>query len=155
MSQRPLRFLPALLLAAVALPLWGLPARSYSPYLDQVRAMYPYDFSCNVCHGADHKLNTFGTDFADAMTRSKDPYLALQAVEMLDSDNDGVSNGEELLAGTLPEDRFSRVGGFKGGPGLDMAVPEARASQAPISPHPAVAQPTPEGLVSPSPAATR
>lgn len=152
MSQRPYRLLPAIVLAAAILPLWGLPARSYSPYLDQVRAMYPYDFSCNVCHGADHTLNPFGQDFAKALTRTKDPYQALQAVELFDSDLDGVSNGDELHAGTLPEDRFSRAGGYKGQspsgqPGPDVSpaigaapvaspVPSASAVPSARSPHP-------------------
>lgn len=82
-------------------------AVSYSPYLDQVRAMHPAEFACNICHDANHQLTAFGKDFSAAMIRANDPYQALKAIAHLDSDGDGVLNGAELDAGTLPQDRFS------------------------------------------------
>ena len=156
MSHRPFRYLPAILLAVVVLPLWGLPARSFSPYLDQVRALYPYDFSCSVCHDANHQLNPFGRDFAAALARTNDPYSALRAIEALDSDHDGVSNGEELRAGTLPEDRFSVVGGYKGpGPSAVAGTSDAPASaQATAGASDAPATPTAAGHPAPPPPST-
>jgi hypothetical protein len=105
------RLLPISLLTLAVVPLWGWPARSYSPYLDQLRAMYPYDFACTVCHHADQKLTSFGVDFEKALKKRKDPFLALKDIEKLDSDKDGISNGDEMRAGTLPEDRFSKPAG--------------------------------------------
>jgi hypothetical protein len=102
------RLLPIALVTLTAIPLWGWPARSYSPYLDQVRAMYPHEFACTICHAADHKLNRFGQDFAKALAKRHEPFQALKDIEKLDSDGDGFANGDELRAGTLPEDTFSR-----------------------------------------------
>lgn len=102
--RRPLLLLA---IASLSVPLWAMQAESYSPYLDQVRTMHPAEFACNICHDANHTLTQFGKDFAGALVRSHDPYEALQAVENLDSDGDGIRNREELDAGTLPQDRFS------------------------------------------------
>jgi hypothetical protein len=116
MSRILPRILPIALLTLLVVPLWTWPARSYSPYLDQLRALYPHAFACTVCHAPDHKLTTFGKDFDKALTRRKDPLQALKDVEGLDSDGDGASNGDELRAGTLPEDRFSRPAKAKPSP---------------------------------------
>jgi hypothetical protein len=116
MNRHVTRLVPLALLTLLVVPLWGWPARSYSPFLDQVRALYPYDYACTICHDADHKLTSYGQDFAKALARRKDPLLALKDIEKLDSDGDGVSNGEELRAGTLPEDRFSRPSKAKAKP---------------------------------------
>lgn len=101
------RPLIVLTLSALVVPLWALQAESYSPYLDQVRAMHPAEFACNICHSANHQLTGFGQDFAAALATAQDPYMALKAIAHLDSDGDGVPNGVELDAGSLPQDRFS------------------------------------------------
>lgn len=107
--SRPLTRLAPIGLVTLAVgALWTWPARSYSPYLDQMRALYPHEFACTVCHGPDHRLSSYGKDFAKALAKRHDPYRALLDIESLDSDGDGFSNGDELRAGTLPEDTFSR-----------------------------------------------
>ena len=89
----------------------ALPALAYSPYLDQVRALYAAPYSCVLCHDREHHLNAFGQNFDKALQAQRDPYLALEALAQQDSDGDGVTDRDELIAGTLPQDRFSRPGG--------------------------------------------
>ena len=67
---------------------------------------------CFVCHTQPPDLNAFGTDIRAALgtpTADDADYIArlasaLAAIEALDSDGDGASNLEELLAGTAPGD---------------------------------------------------
>ena len=53
--------------------------------------------NCNVCHdkASGGPINDFGKDYAMYGH-------VMEAVEGLDSDEDGYDNGEELAAGTLP-----------------------------------------------------
>jgi cytochrome c2 len=68
---------------------------------------------CLVCHTAmpasKTDLNPYAVDLQKA---AKGTYnnAAFKAVEGLDSDKDGVKNGDELRAGTLPGDPKSKPG---------------------------------------------
>ncbi len=66
---------------------------------------------CAVCHVKGKELNVYGKDIQKAMQEKKTKELTaeiLKSIEKLDSDKDGVSNGEELKAGTLPGDPKSK-----------------------------------------------
>lgn len=69
--------------------------------------------SCLVCHTAMGKkdLNAYGKDVAAALKALKRKDLSqavLNRIAKLDSDKDGVRNGDELKAGTNPGDPKSR-----------------------------------------------
>ena len=68
--------------------------------------------SCAVCHvGKTAKLNAYGEDLKKAMAAAKTKKLTgdvLKKVEDLDSDKDGVKNGAEIKANTLPGDSKSK-----------------------------------------------
>lgn len=66
---------------------------------------------CTVCHVKGNKLNVYGKDLQKALQEKKTKELTaeiLKSIEKLDSDKDGVSNGGELKAGTLPGDPKSK-----------------------------------------------
>lgn len=66
---------------------------------------------CAACHVKGKELNVYGKDLQKAMQEKKTKDLTaevLKSVEKLDSDKDGVSNGDELKAGTLPGDPKSK-----------------------------------------------
>lgn len=66
---------------------------------------------CAVCHVKGKELNAYGKDIEKEMQARKTKDLTveiLRAVEKLDSDKDGASNGDELKAGTLPGDPKSK-----------------------------------------------
>jgi uncharacterized protein involved in high-affinity Fe2+ transport len=66
---------------------------------------------CAVCHVKGKELNVYGKDVQKAMREKKTKDLTadiLKSIEKLDSDKDGVSNGDELKAGTLPGDAKSK-----------------------------------------------
>lgn len=62
---------------------------------------------CSTCHTAAlpkkdaHDLNAYGTDLQKAMSADKKSF-DFAKVEALDSDGDGVSNLDEIKAGTNP-----------------------------------------------------
>jgi hypothetical protein len=67
---------------------------------------------CRTCHNALPKLNAFGRDVEREMVRQKSKTFAPAIWKKLaprDSDRDGISNGREIEAGTLPGDRKSRA----------------------------------------------
>lgn len=66
---------------------------------------------CSICHiaGDFKKLNPYGTALKGKGTDVK----ALRAVEKLDSDKDGVTNINEIKAGTLPGDPKSKPAASK------------------------------------------
>ena len=77
--------------------------------------------SCGLCHVAPPQRNAFGSalemNLAPGMARplsdadfSAALPAALMAAEGLDSDGDGVSNRDEILAGTQPADPSSKPG---------------------------------------------
>lgn len=61
---------------------------------------------CTVCHpvGNFKELNSYGKAYNDA-GRSVD---AVKAIDAADSDGDGVSNADEIKAGTNPGDATSK-----------------------------------------------
>jgi hypothetical protein len=64
-----------------------------------------------ACHVKGKELNVYGKDVQKAMQEKKTKDLTaeiLKSIEKLDSDKDGVSNGDELKAGTLPGDPKSK-----------------------------------------------
>lgn len=66
---------------------------------------------CTVCHTKGKELNAYGKDLQKAMQERKTKELTaeiLKSIENLDSDKDGVPNGAELKAGTLPGDPKSK-----------------------------------------------
>jgi hypothetical protein len=66
---------------------------------------------CTVCHVKGKELNVYGKDLQKALQEKKTKELTaeiLKSIEKLDSDKDGVSNGDELKAGTLPGDPKSK-----------------------------------------------
>ncbi|NSW77479.1 MAG: hypothetical protein HPY54_00405 [Chthonomonadetes bacterium] len=69
---------------------------------------------CTVCHVKGKELNVYGKDLQKALQEKKTKDLTaeiLKSIEKLDSDKDGVSNGDELKAGTLPGDPKSKPAG--------------------------------------------
>lgn len=62
---------------------------------------------CSVCHAGAKggKLNAYGQDLQKAMASAKSKKLTaeiLKSVEGLDSNKDGVKNGDAIKAGKLP-----------------------------------------------------
>ncbi|HEY0866515.1 MAG TPA: hypothetical protein VGE01_04015, partial [Fimbriimonas sp.] len=67
--------------------------------------------NCAVCHTKGPKLNAYGVDLQNAMTRENTKVLTgsvLKKVEGLDSDKDGKTNLVEIRGGTLPGDNKSK-----------------------------------------------
>jgi len=76
-------------------------------------AKYPDSkIKCGSCHTKpmpkkdDAALNKFGTDMGKV--KGKDGKYDFAALEKMDSDGDGVSNGDELKKGTNPGDPASK-----------------------------------------------
>jgi hypothetical protein len=69
--------------------------------------------SCGICHNGmkTKEFNPYGADLKKAMEAAKTKKLTadvLKAVADKDSDGDGVKNGDEIKAGTLPGDKTSK-----------------------------------------------
>jgi len=104
------------LLVVIGLATWAAATPQASGVL---RTLYtPKDGSdlakalpCLACHtavpGTKTNLNPYGVDLLKAGKGTLDE-KAFKAVEGLDSDKDGVKNGVELKAGTLPGDPKSK-----------------------------------------------
>lgn len=66
--------------------------------------------SCAVCHASKtsfKKLNPYGTEIKKALAARKTKELTaevLKSLETLDSDKDGVKNGDEIKGDKLPGD---------------------------------------------------
>ncbi len=114
------RWIAAAMLTIAAALLWpaashampAAPAVVCDTYPDAVACVGTLP-SCNLCHTSPPARNDFGAAIAEALLpgapRPLDPTVfadelpdALKAVEAEDSDGDGFSNLEELLAGSLP-----------------------------------------------------
>ena len=66
---------------------------------------------CNVCHTAPPERNAYGKEVLAALDKVQATELTaeiLKSVEAGDADKDGVSNGDEIKAGTLPGDPASK-----------------------------------------------
>ncbi len=66
---------------------------------------------CITCHTKPPERNDYGKDVLAALDKAKTPELTaeiLKSVESLDSDKDGVLNGDEIKAGTLPGNPTSK-----------------------------------------------
>lgn len=59
---------------------------------------------CKICHTKGAELNAYG----QALKGKPKTAASLKAIEKLDSDKDGVSNIDEIKAGTLPGDAKSK-----------------------------------------------
>jgi hypothetical protein len=93
-----------------------LSALATPKYLVTLNKTYtPAKGKCASCHvGTKKDLNVYGKDVQKAMREKKTKDLTadiLKSIEKLDSDKDGVSNGDELKAGTLPGDAKSKPEG--------------------------------------------
>jgi predicted CXXCH cytochrome family protein len=77
--------------------------RLYAPKADTALAKA----RCQLCHTTPEggRRNPYGEDFGKQNTRDA---AAFRAIEKLDSDKDGVSNLDEIRAGTLPGDPTSK-----------------------------------------------
>ncbi len=85
-------------------------------FMEVLAAKYPAlessplaDKSCGICHvsDSDFGFNAYGKQMAQKLTELNQKGLTegvLAAIEVMDADNDGVSNGEELSAGKDPAD---------------------------------------------------
>jgi len=89
--------------AAMALPAFLTTFKGYykpDPASDLAKA------SCKTCHQpTGFKVNLYGNDLCTAMAKTNTKVLTpeiLKSIEALDSDKDGVSNIDEIKAGTLP-----------------------------------------------------
>lgn len=103
--------LAALSCAGVAMPTF-LPVinTQYKPKKGGVVAKA----TCALCHASKTKLkafNPYGADLKKALDTAKTKKLTaeiLKTVELLDSDKDGLKNGDELKADKLPGDPKSK-----------------------------------------------
>ena len=99
---------PGLMVTAVATPkMQPLFNKTYPSPKDSALAKA----KCTTCHVKGKELNVYGKDVQKAMQAKKTKDLTadiLKSIEELDSDKDGVSNGNELKAGTLPGDPKSK-----------------------------------------------
>lgn len=104
--------------------------------------------ACTSCHaGAPPKLNPFGLDLKAAMKTASSKKLTesiLQTVESLDTDKDGVSNRDELRAGTDPS-----VADAKPNTTSPSRQPEANKATAPAPGAPADNPFAPETFIKP------
>ncbi|HEY3269541.1 MAG TPA: hypothetical protein VGM37_21720 [Armatimonadota bacterium] len=107
------------ILPAIGLALLALPASAHPQYTAVLNGCYKPSpksrlatSACATCHvGMSPALNPYGKDLKKALATLKTKNLtvaALRKVESLDSDKDGVKNGAELKAGTLPGDPKSK-----------------------------------------------
>jgi hypothetical protein len=93
-----------LLVAAIAAA--PLIVHGRDAYVSDFRATYPNSLvklqSCTLCHTSVPNLNIFGGAFAANLGSS--PQAAFRAIESMDSDGDGSTNGEEINGGSFPGD---------------------------------------------------
>jgi hypothetical protein len=84
---------------------------AYNPYLGTFNDLYGTSGktldTCETCHS--NGLNGYGEDFLTKFNELGDRTAALEAIEPLDSDNDGDSNIAEINAGTFPGNGASNL----------------------------------------------
>jgi uncharacterized membrane protein len=135
-TQVPLRLLSAFLLFAVAGAVEAKP-----PFLITFNDYYKPDPSsalgqakCGICHTQPPTRNAYGKDLKKLVDASSDGNLTvdmLKQVESLDSDGDGYTNADEIIAGFLPGDPASHP---SGSPGKATSVPAASTPSSSIIP---------------------
>lgn len=92
----------------IAAFLWSGPASANMPYFQAYKKAYPKASkpACTVCHlsamGAKTNLNAYGKALQE--TKAKPEGATFKRIEAADADKDGVSNGDEIAAGTAPGD---------------------------------------------------
>ena len=96
-------------LILVAMIVLSFPAYSFAAISDAKNVQTVYDqatVGCTVCHpqGNFKELNEYGKAYKDA-GRSVE---AVKAIDASDSDADGVTNSDEIKAGTNPGDAASK-----------------------------------------------
>lgn len=97
---------------ALAIVLVSAAAWAFPPFLKTFTATYKVkpesalaNASCATCHTSKENpkgLNPYGKDLQKVLQDGKVTKASLAKVEKLDSDKDGVSNIQEIKAGTLP-----------------------------------------------------
>jgi mono/diheme cytochrome c family protein len=102
--------LSVLTVAALALPAMVAGFKAAYPKIPAESALMKA--GCATCHvPKSTKLNPYGADLKKALEAAKTKKLTadvLKKIESLDSDKDGVKNGEEIKKGTLPGDPKSK-----------------------------------------------
>jgi hypothetical protein len=102
-----------LMLLLIARPASAFPTEGPSTFCDaypSAPACTGGTASCLMCHSAPPTLNLYGAQVRDSLEpgeREEGLPAALAAVESLDADDDGWTNLQELLLGTLPGDPLS------------------------------------------------
>jgi hypothetical protein len=88
-------------------------AVAYSPYLKNFNDLYGTKDTildnCATCHGSGNSRNDYALDFLVKLNELGNATSALQAIEPLDSDNDGDSNIAEINARTFPGNPASNL----------------------------------------------
>ncbi|MBS1728822.1 MAG: hypothetical protein JST51_19050 [Armatimonadetes bacterium] len=105
--MRNLRAVFVLVLACL-----GVSAFATPDILKEFKAIYNKPATtCEECHTKPPKRNAFGKAVKDALDQTQDGMLTkevMKPLEQQDSDGDGVSNIDEINAGTLPGDPNSK-----------------------------------------------
>ena len=98
-----LTLVSVLAVTAISMPAYvGVFGAKYSPKKDGNVAKA----KCGLCHvGMTKKFNPYGADLAKLGKVTAD---TLVKAEGMDSDGDGVKNGAEIKAGTVPGDKASK-----------------------------------------------
>jgi cytochrome c553 len=112
LTQQPLKEISWLAKASLlTYALWSQAAHATVSGSDVFCQKYPQTLGCNnpatacaSCHAGPPSLNPFGLDIKKHLTGTLDAGLlvAIQEIEMLDSDGDGISNKIELTSGGSP-----------------------------------------------------
>ena len=88
-------------------------AEARPPYYSQLLQAFPHSridvtVKCMTCHDG-RRMNAFGTDFVELVLRAAVRPFDFNPLREIDSDGDGRTNAEEILAGTNPGKRDAPV----------------------------------------------